>query len=313
MTSLLLTGSTGFIGSAIHRQLAGRPDVRLRLLSRTGSAPGRPADVVRGDLTDASWPPGLCDGVDVIVHAASYVGADPLLAEQVNHEGTAHLIAEARRAGVPACVYVSTASVYGRGPHRGITENSVAPSPQSPVSSSRLAAETLIRAAGGTVVRPHLVYGPGDRWVVPSMVRLLAALPGWVDDGAARMSMIQVDDLARLVCALALHPSVRSAGAVHHANHPQPVTVREAGEALRRHLAITLPTTTMEYEEILRRLPDGVRERHLDMISFDHWYASQRLWQLTGCRPGRAFPHDLGDAAAWYSGLAPQPPSGHIA
>ncbi|WP_405115500.1 NAD-dependent epimerase/dehydratase family protein [Micromonospora sp. NBC_01405] len=71
-------------------------------------------------------------------------------------------MAEARRAGIPACVYVSTASVYGRGPHRGITENSVAPSPQSPVSSSRLAAETLIRAAGGTVVHPHLVYPRAD-------------------------------------------------------------------------------------------------------------------------------------------------------
>ncbi|WP_405117141.1 hypothetical protein OG559_12960 [Micromonospora sp. NBC_01405] len=63
----------------------------------------------------------------------------------------------------------------------------------------------------------------------------------------------------------------------------------------------------MTYEEILRRLPDGVRERHLDMISFDHWYASQRLWQFTGCRPGRSFPQDLGDAATWYSGLAPRP------
>lgn len=309
MTRVLLTGSTGFIGSALHRRLAAESGVRLRLLRRDTAATDPGLDLVPGDLAVASSLAGVCDGVDVLVHAASYVGPDPDACDRVNHQGTASLLHEARRAGVSRIVSMSTASVYGSGPHTGITEDAMPPAPQSPVSRSRAAAETLVRAAGGTVVRPHLVYGPGDRWVVPTLAAALAALPGWVDGGEARMSMIHVADLARLTCALALHPPPGSPGAAYHANHPRPVRLRAAGEALRRHLGIPLPTGTITYDQALRRLPAGFSRRHLDMLSADHWYASDRLWALTGCRPGRPFPDDLSQAPQWYPDLL-QPADG---
>ncbi|HWS35619.1 MAG TPA: NAD(P)-dependent oxidoreductase [Actinoplanes sp.] len=255
MTRVLLTGSTGFIGSAVHRRLADLPGVRLRLLRREPS-PGR-SDVVTGDLTDPAGLRGLCDGVDVVVHAASYVGPDPGRCASVNAVGTANLVSEAHRAGTPGLVYVSTASVYGRGPHTEVTEDAVPARPESPVSSTRLAAEKLIRAAGGLVIRPHLVYGPGDRWVVPALATLLPALPGWVDGGRARMSMIHVDDLARLVTSLALDPPPGSAGAVYHANHPEPAVVREAGEALGRSLGFAWPSGTVPYDQAVPELPPG--------------------------------------------------------
>jgi nucleoside-diphosphate-sugar epimerase len=303
MISLLLTGSTGFIGSAVHRHLAGRPGVRLRLLRRDRVNVPLPGEIVHGDLAEATPLPELCAGMDVVVHAASYVGPDPDLCDRVNYAGTARLLHQARRAGVPTFVYVSTASIYGRGPHSNITEDAVTPHPQSPVSSSRLAAENLTRAAGGMAVRPHLVYGAGDRWVVPTLVRLLPALHAWIDNGTARMSMIRVDDLARLICELALHPPADSVGAVYHANHPEPAIVREVGGTLRRHLGISLPSTTMTYHEAVRSPPAGVGQRHLDMLSLDHWYASQRLWTLTGCTPGTPVVHDLSEAAVWYPAL----------
>jgi nucleoside-diphosphate-sugar epimerase len=304
MTSLLLTGSTGFIGSAVHRHLAGRPGIRLRLLRRDHAETPLPGEIVHGDLTAATPLPELCTGMDVVVHAASYVGPDPDLCDRVNHAGTARLLQQARRAGVPVFVYVSTAAVYGRGPHSNLPEDAVTPQPQSPVSSSRLAAENLVRAAGGLVVRPHLVYGAGDRWVVPTLARLLPILPAWIGHGTARMSMIRVDDLARLIGELALHPPGNSAGAAYHANHPEPAVVREVGEALRRHLGISRPSATMTYREAVRNPPAGVGQRHLDLLGLDHWYASQLLWTLTGCTPGRPFVQDLSEAAAWYPALA---------
>lgn len=304
MTLVLLTGSTGFIGSAVRRHLAGRAGVQVRMLRRDRAEVTGPDDVVHGDLTDpGSLPPGLCAGADVVVHCASYVGSDPERCDLVNHLGTARLLDLAGHARVPAFVYVSTAAVYGRGPHTGIKEDQVPARPQSPASSSRLAAEILVRAAGGTVVRPHLVYGPGDRWVVPALSRLLPALPGWVDGGTARMSMIRVDDLARLIGELALHPRPEAKGAAFHASHPEPAVAREVGEALHRHLGTALPSVNLTYQEAVRILPTGVVPRHLDLLALDHWYASQRLWNLTGCTPGQPFAHDLSEVATWHPDL----------
>ena len=304
VTRVLLTGSTGFIGSAIHRRLAARPGVRLRLLrrGRVGGSPGG-SEVFSGDLADPGTLTAACEGVDVLVHAASYVGSDAVLCGRVNRAGTARLMDEASRSGVSAIIYVSTASVYGDGPHAGIAEDVVPLCPRSPVSASRAAAEALVRAAGGTVLRPHLVYGPGDRWVVPALARLLRLLPSWIEDGVARMSMIQVDELARLVDALARRPLPTGAGAVFHANHPAPVRICDAGGALRQRLGISLPSGTMTYRRALADPPPGVRRRHITMIGADHWYASDRLWRLTGCRPGRPFPEDLAEAALWYPDL----------
>jgi hypothetical protein len=121
------------------------------------------------------------------------------------------------------------------------------------------------------------------------------------------MSMIRVDDLAGLICALALRPPPGSAGASYHANHPEPVTVRDAGEALHRRLGIALPSGAISHEQAVRQLPEGIRQRHLDLVGLDHWYASRRVWTLTGNRPGRPFPDDLAEAPAWYPDLARTP------
>ena len=58
---------------------------------------------------------------------------------------------------------LGTAPVNGDGPHAGPGEGEVLPSPTSATSLSRLAGEHLV-LAGGTVVRPYLVYGRGDIW-----------------------------------------------------------------------------------------------------------------------------------------------------
>ncbi|MET8524273.1 NAD-dependent epimerase/dehydratase family protein [Micromonospora sp. NPDC005172] len=302
---VLLTGATGFIGSAVHHSLirAGLPAVRRLIRGDVPTGLAGPARPFRGDLTDPASLRGSCDDIDVIVHAASHVGADARRCREVNHLGTCHLLAEAARADVRHVIYISTAAVYGAGPHRGLTEGIRDPAPVSPTSASRAAAEAEVLARGGTVLRPHLVYGSGDRWVVPTLAALLGWLPGWIDGGRPRLSMIGVHDLARLVVALVVTPA--PPGTVYHANHPDPVTVHAAGEALARHLGVRLPTGDVRATALADlTLPPGLRRRHLDLISMDHWYDSDRLWAATGCRPGAAFPNDLARATQWYPDLA---------
>ena len=282
---VLLTGATGFIGSAVGRALTA--DVRR----------------LRSDLTDLAALRGVCEGIDAVVHAASYVGSDPHRCEQVNHLGTQNLLTEAARSGVERVLYVSTAAVYGNGPHSRLPEEALTRAPVSPASASRAAAEDEVLAYGGTVVRPHLVYGHGDKWVVPTLTALLAVLPGWIDGGGARISMIGVHELARLIAALtATPPPPRT---VYHANHPEPVMVRALGESLGRTLGIPTPRSSCPRDRLADiALPPGLRLRHLQMIAVDHWYASERIWAATGCHPHKGVLDDLESARVWYPQLA---------
>ncbi len=179
---VFVTGASGFIGGEIARRLlaAGRP---VRALSR------RPlpelvklgAHVELGDLDDIAALGRGCTGAGTVFHVAGRVGVWGPAREffRTNVTGTSHIIAAARAAGVSRLVYTSSPSVVYTGRDlRGVDESaplcSRAPSAY-PVSKA--AAERLVRAAHSpglaTVsLRPHLVWGPGDRNVVPRVLNL---------------------------------------------------------------------------------------------------------------------------------------------
>ncbi|HVW41828.1 MAG TPA: NAD-dependent epimerase/dehydratase family protein [Amycolatopsis sp.] len=275
MTRVLLTGATGFIGGAAARVLGVTPTIALSTLVR---GPGKP------DLAEPGSLAGLCDGVDTLVHAASYVGDDAERCTIVNDAGTAALVAEARRAAVGRIVYVSTAAVYGLGPHRGARPDELEPRPVSPVSRTRLAAEGHVLAAGGVVLRPHLIFGDGDKWFVPNVIRLRRALDGWLDGASARMSTIHVDDLARLIAGVVV--SDVPPRTILHANHPDPVEVRTVMEIVSARHGLDAPGRWLSEAEA----EAVVSPRHLDLIAKDHFYESATAWRLTSLDAGPAFP-----------------------
>ena len=275
MTSVLLTGATGFIGGAAARVLREKPEISLSTLVRGRGKP---------DLAQPGTLAGLCDGVDTVVHAASYVGDDAEQCAVVNDVGTAALVAEARRAGVRRIVYVSTAAVYGLGPHRGERPGDLEPRPVSALSRSRLAAERHVLAAGGVVLRPHLVFGDGDKWFVPNVIRLRTALGGWLGGESARLSTIHVGDLARLIAGVVATDV--PPGTILHANHPEPVEMRTVLEVVSARHRIGAPETWLSEAEA----EAIVSPRHLDLIAKDHFYESATAWRLTEVAPGPPFP-----------------------
>lgn len=308
--AILVTGGTGFVGSAVTRALlakgpaAQRPEIRVlsrKTLPRWMTASGVVG--VRGDLTDAGTLRGIADGAATILHLASQIGGDRERCAAVNAGGTAALMEEAHRAGVRRLVYVSTTSVYGDGVHRGASESLLPPAPVSDTSRSRLAAERLVRKGGGIVLRPHLTYGTGDVWFVPTLLRLLRRVPAWIDGGAAMTSLVAVEDLAEVVAALARLPWEPGRGAVFHVNHPRPASMRTLTKTVCGQLGIPIPEHDLPvtvHRALTKRVLPELSDHQFSLLARDHWYDSTRIWRRVGVRPGPTPICRFARAASWY-------------
>lgn len=183
-----LTGATGFVGGATLNRLI-EAGWHVRALTRRDQPAKSGVTWVRGSLDDTASLAELCDGVDAVLHIAGVVNApDVAEFEAGNVTGTANVVAAAKEAGVRRFVHVSSLS---------------AREPQlSDYGASKLRGERLVGMSmlDWTIVRPPGVYGPGDTEML-DMFRLakkgLALLPP-----RGRISLIHVDDLARLLVAL---------------------------------------------------------------------------------------------------------------
>lgn len=306
MQNFLITGAGGFVGAHVTREAAGLGG-RLTLAShrRTPRAPGLDrARIVRADLADPDSLRGLCDGADVLLHCASQIGGSAEANEAVNARGTAALVADAQRAGVSRIVYLSTASVYGRGIFCRALPEQLPCRPLSPTSRTRAEAEDAVLAAGGIVVRPYLVYGPGDVWVVPGLRRLLRTLPGTPAGWEARLSVIAVAELAALLVGIGLAPRERLSSPVYHAAYPEPVTACELLRAVAAGMSLPPARCSVGLAQA-RALPteNGAATRALDMLATDHWFDSTPLWADLGRAPGSGWDADAARMNEWYPDL----------
>jgi nucleoside-diphosphate-sugar epimerase len=148
---VLVTGSSGRVGSAIVGVLAGQ-GVEVRGLDRS---PGTQTTHV-GDLTDARAVVDAARGVDAIVHTASLHVPDLNRASRadfasVNVDGTRNLLDAARRHGIRRLVYSSTTSLYGRAMEpsdRAVwVDEALDPRPRDIYDETKLEAESLCRLA----------------------------------------------------------------------------------------------------------------------------------------------------------------------
>lgn len=177
----LVTGGGGFLGEALVRALLQR-QVAVRVLAR-GAYPELAAlgvDCVRGDVRDAGQTAAACAGVDVVFHTAAKAGGWGAAQEfeAINVQGTQHVLAGCRAAGVPHCVYTSSPSVvHAHHDVEGGTEALPYPAhylahyPRTKALAEQAVLAASDAALGTVSLRPHFIWGPGDRHLLP---RLLA-------------------------------------------------------------------------------------------------------------------------------------------
>lgn len=219
MNTILLTGSTGFVGSYLLVRLQKLPDYRV--VSAVRSAfPSASHDVVSvGDIDGTTDYSSSLTGVSVVVHAAAraHVMRDEVagsLAEfrKVNVEGTLNLARQAAVAGVKRFVFISSIGVHGLNSDNPFKETDTeAPHDAYAISKyeaefglRKLAAETGLEVV---IIRPPLVYGGAAPGNFRSLINLLAKplpLPfGLVNN---KRSMVYVGNLADFIIRCIEHP-----------------------------------------------------------------------------------------------------------
>ncbi|MQA86413.1 MAG: NAD-dependent epimerase/dehydratase family protein [Streptosporangiales bacterium] len=133
---VLVTGGAGFIGSWLVRELAAAGHV-VHVLDERPPAAGCPsARVLTGDVRDPDAVADAVAGVDAVCHLAAMVGLATDMADLpryagVNVHGTAVLLAEMARAGVPRLALASSMVVYGEGTYACTQHGSVRPAPRT--------------------------------------------------------------------------------------------------------------------------------------------------------------------------------------
>lgn len=179
---VFITGASGFIGGKIAERLLGKGR-RVRVLARRPLPllEKRGAEVVLGDLADAAALRRGCDGADSVFHTAARVGVWGSAEDfyRVNVDGTRSVIAACRAARVARLINTSSPSVvYNGGDLRGVDESSpLCTQAPSPYPTSKAAAERLVSEANSPELatlslRPHLVWGPGDKHLIPRILAL---------------------------------------------------------------------------------------------------------------------------------------------
>ncbi|MEU5703905.1 NAD-dependent epimerase/dehydratase family protein [Streptomyces aurantiacus] len=212
----LVTGATGFIGTHLVARLTANGHHVTALVRNARHVPR--ARTVRGDLATGAGLAAAVEDTDHVIHLAGLTKTrTPQHYAEVNTEGTRRLCAAiAALPRPPRLIYCSSLAAAGPGRLRHEDDP---PHPVSAYGRSKLGGEHVLRAAAdrvpGLIVRPPIVYGPGDREFLPRLLTAVRTglLPAVGGRGPRHYSLIHVDDLCR---ALLLAADSGTPGATYH-------------------------------------------------------------------------------------------------
>lgn len=165
MASILVTGATGRLGTALLPALLARGD-KIRAVVRLGSTGSLPQGVekVECDLSSSALPGQAFEGIQSIIHLAGLIGSHPyneLIASNAN--STKNLISHCP-SSVQKVVLASSISVYGQYAGQMVDEDFPLKT-ESPYGKSKLMAEEFARGYGDLLhlvfLRFGMIYGPG--------------------------------------------------------------------------------------------------------------------------------------------------------
>ena len=321
MTRVLVTGASGMLGRAVAERLVADGH-EVRTLQRSPSHVAGAQDVA-GSVTDPDVVRSAVRDREAVVHLAAKVTITGPFEqfEAVNVGGTRLLLEHAREAGVGRFVHVSSPSVA----HHGRSLAGAGAGPADPehardsYARTKAAGELLALAAhdaGGLrvlVVRPHLVWGPGDTQLIGRIVeRARAGRLPVLGDGAALIDTTYLDNAVDALVA-ALHADPRAYGEPYVVTNgePRPVVELLAGICAasgvpmpRRHVPAALARGAGSLLDAAWRTFPMPGEPPLtrfvaEQLSTAHWFDQRRTREALGWTPRVGLDEGLSRLAGW--------------
>ncbi|MDP3036324.1 MAG: NAD-dependent epimerase/dehydratase family protein, partial [Rhodocyclaceae bacterium] len=228
--TILVTGTTGFIGTRLLRE-------GDRALVRADS---NIPNAVAGDLLDPASLAVACADIETVFHCAGYAHAfsssDPDAHWRVNFEGTRNLVNAAGEAGVKRFVFLSSVKAMAE-PGDECVDEDWRGEPGTPYGKAKRAAEDAVLEAGAKYgmhvvnLRLAMVYGRGGRGNLERMARGIRA--GWfppLPETGNRRSLVHVDDVVAAMRLVAEAPAAN--GRTYIVADPQAYSGRQIYDAI---------------------------------------------------------------------------------
>jgi len=282
MSTILLTGGTGFVGTHIRGRLTSH---RVRLLVHRSGSDHRPnEELVHGDVTDITSLGDAAQGCDCVIHLVAIIDeSDGRTFDSVIRAGTENMVAAAERASVPRFIHMSAMGAQAN--------------PAYPYLNAKKQAENAVTASNldWTIFRPSVIFGPGDGFVnvLADLVRKAPILPV-VGSGRSRFQPVAVDDIADAFARAVADPG--TSGHIYELGGSGTYSYEEMLELLRDELGkkrrpkVHLPVSLMKAIVALsaplpKALQPPVTTEQLRMLALDNCTDDSATEAMIGRRP----------------------------
>lgn len=325
---VLVTGASGLLGAGVARALVAAGDDVVTLQRRPSGVEG--ARDVLGSVTDPETVRQAMVGRDSLVHVAAKVSVSGAAEafDQVNVQGTANVLRVAQNAGVERMVHISSPSVA----HAGDSIIGEGAGPADPdrarghYARTKAAGELLALAADAEdfrvlVLRPHLMWGPGDTQLTERIVeRSRAGRMPIIGTGAPLVDTLYAQNAVdATVAALDAVDRVQGEALVVTNGEPRPIgelitLIARAGGSGAPRLRVgaglargagALIERVWEWGELGERIGDGeppLTRFLAEQLSTAHWFDQRRTREVLDWSPAVSIEQGMALLAEHYRG-----------
>jgi nucleoside-diphosphate-sugar epimerase len=321
--TILVTGATGFLGSALTTALIKKQQDDVRVLVRDAKKAreqfGNVVTIVEGEITEEEKVRKAVTGVSVVYHLVGrlYHPSVPTeLYRETHVKGTEIILRACQdQSQLTRFVHCSTTGVHGVTGRRPAAED--APfGPTNPYEETKLEGELLALKAHKeqglpvSVIRPGLVYGPGDLHLLSFFSTIKKGIPPLIDGGKALIHPVYIDDMTD-----AFLLSAEKKAAIGHSYNIAgnfPVTFKDLSRAIAHSLGKELPGVSIPLwvantaSDVFSVIP-GIQgedapltRSRVKFLTNSRLYSIERARHELGYEPKVTLEDGMKLTAAWY-------------